>query len=71
MTTSELMTYAAQLEQQILSASDTGRLSFQPKLRAVMRDIRNSGAEIPSRLRRLDVLLEEQAAEQMFDNMPV
>lgn len=71
MTTSELLTYAAQLEQQILATPDTGRLSYQPKLREVLRNIRQSGAEIPSRLRRLDVMLEEQAAEQMFDNMPI
>lgn len=71
MSTSELMTYAAQLEQQILAAPDVNRLSYQPKLRAVLRDIRQSGVEIPSRLRRLDVMLKEQAAEQMFDNMPV
>ena len=71
MNTSELLTYAKHLEQQILAASDTGRLSFQPQLRAVLRDLRQSGADVPSRLRRLDSLLEEQAAEQMFDNMPI
>lgn len=71
MTTKELMNYAAELEQQILAAPTSGRLSYQPKLRAVLRDIRQSGSDIPSRLRRLDVMLEEQAAEQMFDNMPV
>ena len=71
MTTTELLNYATQLEQQILAAPDTGRLSFQPRLREVLRSMRQNGAEIPSRLRRLDVMLEEQAAEQMFDNMPV
>lgn len=71
MTKTELLTFAAQLEQQILAASDTSRLSYQPKLREVLRDIRQSGTEVPSRLRRLDVQLEEQAAERMFDNMPI
>ncbi len=71
MTKTELLTYAAQLEQQILATPPTGRLSYQPKLREVLRDIRQSGSEVPSRLRRLDVQLEEQAAERMFDNMPI
>ncbi len=71
MTKTELLTYAAQLEQQILAEPVTGRLSYQTKLREVLRDIRQSGTEIPSRLRRLDVQLEEQAAERMFDNMPI
>ncbi len=71
MTTTELMNYAAKLEQQILATPDSGRLSLQPKLREVLRDMRQSGTQIPSRLRRLDVMLEQQAAEQMFDNMPV
>ncbi len=71
MTTNELLTAAETLEQKILSVTEDGRLSFHDEYQDVLRRLRACGASVPGRLRRLEHNLQEQAAEQLFDNMPI
>ncbi|SCZ55422.1 hypothetical protein [Epibacterium ulvae] len=71
MTTNELLTAAETLERKILSVTEDGRLGFHTEYQDILRRIRAGGASVPQRLRRLEQNLAEQAAEQMFDNMPI
>lgn len=67
----DLMKEAETLEQKLTGADLDLRLALQPRLSFVVDRLRVEGAEIPSRLRRLDAALAEEAVEAQFDNMPI
>lgn len=71
MTAQDLFSEAEQLEQKLDGACLDTRLALQPSVSKVLDRMRASGVNIPSRLRRLDAALCEDAIEARFDNMPV
>lgn len=71
MTAQDLYTEAKKLEQKLDGASLDMRLELQPSVSKVLDKMRARGVQIPSRLRRLDAALAEDALEARFDNMPV
>ena len=66
-----LYSEAEQLEKKLLNASLDTRLALQPSVSKVVDRMRQQGMRIPSRLRRLDASLCEDAMEARFDNLPV
>ncbi|WP_120633450.1 hypothetical protein [Ruegeria sp. EL01] len=71
MTTANLYSEAEQLEQKLHNACLDTRLALQPSVSKVVDRMRRQGVHVPSRLRRLDAALCEDAMEARFDNMPV
>lgn len=71
MTAQDLIIEAEQIEQKVAGAALDVRLSLQPVFSSVLDRLRAEGVEIPSRLRRLDDRLCDEALEARFDNMPV
>lgn len=71
MTAQDLYIEAEQLEQKLHGACLDTRLELQPSVSKVLDKMRARGVQIPSRLRRLDAALCEDALEARFDNMPV
>lgn len=71
MTTSNLYSEAEKLEQKLHNASLDTRLALQPSVSKVLERMRQQGVHIPSRLRRLDAALCEDAMEARFDNLPI
>lgn len=67
----DLTASAAQIEAKIAQAGPCGRTQYQPELSRIVQHMRASGVRVPSRLRKLDMVLTEEAIEDMFDNMPV
>ena len=71
MTAQDLYTEAERLEEKLCGACLETRLELQPSVSKVLDKMRAHGVQIPSRLRRLDAALCEDALEARFDNMPV
>lgn len=71
MTTANLYSEAEQLEQRLQNACLDTRLALQPSVSKVVERMRQQGMHVPSRLRRLDAALCEDAIEAQFDNLPV
>lgn len=71
MTAQDLYIEAEQLEQKLDGAGLETRLALQPSVSKVLDQMRAQGVQIPSRLRRLDAALCEDALEARFDNMPI
>ncbi|WP_171100194.1 MULTISPECIES: hypothetical protein [unclassified Ruegeria] len=67
----DLYSEAEQLEHKLEGACLDTRLELQPSVSRVLDRMRAQGMHIPSRLRRLDAALCEDAVEARFDNMPV
>ena len=66
-----LMLAAEGLEQRILGSHRADRLSLRADFSKALSRLRASRARVPMRMVRLDQMLSEEAAEDMFDNMPV
>lgn len=66
-----LYSEAEQLEKKLHNANLDTRLALQPSVSRVVDRMRQQGMHIPSRLRRLDASLCEDAIEAQFDNLPV
>lgn len=71
METTELLKIAEQLEQKIAVANLADRRSVQPEFNRVLSRLRTRGAQVPTRLLRLDRALGEEAIEDFYDNFPV
>ena len=71
MSTSNLYSEAEQLEAKLQGACLETRLALQPSVTKIIERMRQQGVHIPSRLRRLDAALCEDAMEAQFDNLPV
>lgn len=71
MTNEDLLHRAKLLETRILGQSGADRLAMRPEFSRVVERLRQNGAEVPGRLRRLDAALCQDAVEEMFDNIPV
>lgn len=71
MTQTNLYSEAEQLEQKLQNACLDTRLALQPSVSKVVDRMRQQGVHIPSRLRRLDAALCEDAMEAQFDNLPI
>ena len=71
MTSTSLYSEAERLEQELRNASLDTRLALQPSVSKVVDRMRQQGMQVPSRLRRLDAALCEDAIEAQFDNLPV
>ncbi len=59
------------LEQKLENACLDTRLALQPSVSKIVDHMRRQGMHVPSRLRRLDSALCEDAMEARFDNMPI
>ncbi|WP_377186376.1 hypothetical protein [Ruegeria meonggei] len=66
-----LYSEAEQLERKIQGACLDTRLALQPSFAKVIDRMRQQGVRVPSRLRRLDAALCEDAMEARFDNLPI
>ncbi|WP_170426603.1 hypothetical protein [Ruegeria arenilitoris] len=71
MSTNCLYSEAEYLEQKLQNACLETRLALQPSVTNVIDRMRQQGVHVPSRLRRLDAALCEDAMEARFDNMPI
>ncbi len=71
MSTNSLYSEAEYLEQKLQNACLETRLALQPSVTNVIDRMRQQGVHVPSRLRRLDAALCEDAMEARFDNMPI
>lgn len=60
-----------EIEQKLENACLDTRLALQPSVSKIVDRMRRQGIHVPSRLRRLDSALCEDAMEAQFDNMPV
>ncbi|WP_187429544.1 hypothetical protein ROLI_040730 [Roseobacter fucihabitans] len=67
----DLAERATELEQQIENASPKERLALLPAFDRVIATLTAHGETVPTRLRRLNTTLKEEAIEDLFDNMPV
>ncbi|AXT33917.1 hypothetical protein D1820_02420 [Phaeobacter sp. LSS9] len=66
-----LMQQAQGLERRVLAAHRLDRLVLYPEFSRTLARLRVAGERVPSRMLRLEQMLSEEAAEEMFDNMPV
>ncbi len=71
MSTTELISQAADLEAQIKQANKATRLSLQPEFDRVIHRLQAIGEPVPSRYWRLNATLVDEVAEDRFDNFPV
>lgn len=71
MNTRELSLTARQLEATINGANADKRLELQPQLSRLLDRLARDGHHVPARLRNLNALLQDEAIERRFDNMPV
>ncbi|WP_050603375.1 hypothetical protein [Ruegeria sp. 6PALISEP08] len=71
MTANGLYSEAEQLEQKLRNACLDTRLALQPSVSKVVDRMRRQRMPVPSRLRRLDAALCEDAMEAQFDNLPI
>ena len=71
MTGPELFSEVEQLETRISAADQAQRLALQPQFSEVLARLKDSGVQVPQRLRRLDAALNDEVLEAQFDNMPV
>lgn len=71
MTTNELYFEAEQLEMKLRNANLETRLALRPSVSEVIDRMRAQGIDVPSRFKRLDAALFEDAIEAQFDNLPV
>lgn len=71
MTPSNLYSEAELLEQKLQNACLDTRLALQPSVSKIIDRMRQQGMHVPSRLRRLDAALCEDALEARFDNLPI
>jgi hypothetical protein len=46
-------------------------MALRPEFSRVVDRLRQNGAAVPGRLRRLEAALVQDAVEEMFDNIPV
>ncbi len=68
---SELERQIIMLEEHLKHASSAERLKLHPKVQAMIDQFRHLGERAPSRLRQMDYILEDEAFDAKFDNMPV
>ena len=71
MTTDNLYFEAQELEQKLQNACLDTRLALQPSFSKIVDRMRQQGMHVPSRIRRLDAALCEDAMEARFDNLPI
>lgn len=71
MTNEDLLHRARSLETSILGADGAVRMALRPEFSRVVDRLRQNGAAVPGRLRRLEAALVQDAVEEMFDNIPV
>lgn len=67
----EIIHEVEMLERRLDGACLDTRLQMQPTVSKMVERMRAQGMQVPSRLRRLDASLCEDAIEARFDNMPV
>ncbi|MEK0163246.1 hypothetical protein VWZ88_10805 [Phaeobacter sp. JH20_36] len=66
-----LIQRAEGLERKILAAHRQDRLALHPDFNRTLARLRVAGGRVPTRMVRLEQILSEESAEDMFDNMPV
>nr|WP_170614683.1 hypothetical protein [uncultured Ruegeria sp.] len=71
MSKQNLYSEAEQLERQLQGACLETRLALQPSVSKMIDRLHQRGLHVPSRLKRLDASLCEDAMEARFDNLPV
>ncbi|MGE4326979.1 MAG: hypothetical protein AB7E21_12875 [Pseudodonghicola sp.] len=73
MTTSihDLVQAAERLEKNLTGACAKTRLRLQPEFSQVLSRLQEKGQDVPTRLRRLERALTDEALEAQFDNMPI
>jgi hypothetical protein len=73
MTTSihDLVQVAERLEKNLTGACPTTRLRLQPEFTRVLGRLKETGQDVPARMRRLERALSDEALEARFDNMPI
>ena len=62
---------AIELENQARTADAKERLKLQPQIDAIVSKLSSYGHPVSSNLRQLNRTLNEEAIEDMFDNLPV
>ena len=67
----ELERQANRLAESLARANRADRLQVQPQVRRIVDLLTARGEPVPSKLRRINQTLENDAYEDLFDNMPV
>ena len=71
MTTQELKAKAAHLEQMFETSRPEDRIKLRPDVQRVIHTLAAHRQPIPLRLRQIERKLDEEAYDDMFENMPV
>jgi predicted transcriptional regulator len=71
MTHADQVAHAELLERQIVAATKAERLALKPDFCAAIAGLEAEGLPVPSRMRRLEQSLIDEAIEAQFDNMPI
>ncbi len=71
MTIHDLSRTARQLEATINGANSDKRLELQPQLSRILDRLAREGEHVPASLRNLNAVLQDEAIERRFDNLPV
>ncbi len=59
------------LEQKAAVAGSSETLALQSDVYQMIRMLKSRNTSVPKRLQRLEAVLEQNAADDMYDNMPV
>ncbi len=71
MTHAELDAQIGQLEAQYRGTPETERSKMRPQIQQIIRRLKEQRRPLPAALRRIQTRLEQDAYDDMFDNMPV
>ncbi len=67
----EIEKRAIELENRARTADAKERLKLQPQIDAIVTKLSSDGHRVSTNLRQLNRTLNEEAIEDMFDNLPV
>lgn len=67
----ELEIQATALAAQVETATQAERMKLQPQIDRVITTLTMQGHTVPTKLRRINNTLKDEALDDMFDNMPV
>ncbi len=59
------------LEQRLSRSGEAERLRLRPSVLRIIQTLKSTDQPIPRRLRTIEARLEEDAYDEMFDNMPI
>lgn len=71
MTSNKLEQQAVRLAEQASSMNQEERQKLHPEIRRLVASLKSCGSVVPRKLQQINQDLNEDALEEMFDNLPV